>query len=60
MLYLALLLAVVGPNAETILGYGWYALVIALAALVLNLIGYAVAMTARVFAEDRRELITYL
>lgn len=55
-----LLLAVVGPNTETILGYGWYALVIALAAFVLNLIGYAVGMTAKVFVEDRGELIAYL
>ncbi|MTV29014.1 bile acid:sodium symporter family protein, partial [Nitriliruptoraceae bacterium ZYF776] len=60
VLYLALLLAVVGPNAETILGYGWYALVIALAALALNLFGYAVGMTARIFTKDRGELIAYL
>ena len=60
VLYLVLLLAVVGPNAETILGYGWYALVIALAALALNLIGYAVGMIAKLFTEDRSELIAYL
>lgn len=60
VLYLVLLLAVVGPNAETIRGYGWYALVIALAALALNLIGYAVGMTARIFTQDRGELIAYL
>jgi len=60
VLYLLLLLAVVGPNAETILGDGWYALVIALAALTLNLIGYAVGMTARIFTKDRGELIAYL
>lgn len=60
VLYLVLLLAVVGPNADTILGYGWYALLIALAALALNLIGYAVGMTARVFTQDRGELIAYL
>ena len=60
VLYLVLLLAVVGPNAETILGYGWYALVIALSALALNLIGYAVGMIAKLFAEDRSELIAYL
>ena len=50
----------IGPNAATILGYGWYALVIALAALALNLIGYAVGMIAKLFAEDREELIAYL
>jgi BASS family bile acid:Na+ symporter len=60
VLYLVLLLAVIGPNATTILGYGWYALVIALAALALNLIGYAVGMIAKLFAEDREEVIAYL
>jgi len=60
VLYLVLLLAVIGPNSATILGYGWYALVIALAALALNLIGYAVGMIAKLFAEDREELIAYL
>lgn len=58
--YLLLLLAVVGPNAETILGYGWYAIVIALAALTLNLIGYAVGFIAKMFVTDRQELIAYL
>lgn len=60
VLYLLLLLAVVGPNAETILGYGWFAFVIALAALTLNLIGYAVGSVAQVFVADRQELIAYL
>lgn len=60
LLYLLLLLAVVGPNAETILGYGWYAVLIALAALSLNLIGYAVGAIAKVFVSDREELIAYL
>ena len=60
VLYLLLLLAVVGPNAETILGYGWYAIVIGLAALSLNLVGYAVGSAARVFTSDRGELIAYL
>jgi bile acid:Na+ symporter, BASS family len=60
VLYLLLLMAVIGPNAATILGYGWYAVVIALAALVLNLIGYAVGSVARVFTSDRGELIAYL
>lgn len=57
--YLCLLLAVVGPNAETIINYGWYAIVIALAALSLNLIGYALAYTTKFFISDREELITY-
>jgi BASS family bile acid:Na+ symporter len=60
ILYLLLLFAVVGPNAETILGYGWYALVIAAAALCLNLTGYLVGSTARLFTNDREELIAYL
>ena len=60
ILYLLLLLAVIGPNAETILGYGWYAVIIALAALSLNLIGFAVGAVAKVFAADREELIAYL
>ena len=60
VLYLVLLLAVVGPNAATIIGYGWYAIVIALAALVLNLIGYAVGMISKFFAADREELIAFL
>lgn len=58
--YLLLLLAVVGPNADTILGYGWFAVVIAFAALLLNLIGYAVGSIAKVFAADREEVIAYL
>ncbi|MGB4248663.1 MAG: bile acid:sodium symporter [Pseudohongiellaceae bacterium] len=60
ILYLLILLAVVGPNAETILGYGGYAFVIAGAALSLNLIGYLVGMSARLITDDRKELITYL
>lgn len=60
VLYLLLLLAVVGPNAATIMGYGWFAGVIALAALALNLIGYAVGSLARFFVADRKELIAYL
>lgn len=60
LFYLLLLLAVVGPNAHTIWGYGWFAWVIALAALALNLTGYAVGSVAKVFAADRQELIAYL
>lgn len=59
LFYLCLLLAVVGPNAETIISYGWYAIVIALAALSLNLTGYALAYTTKFFISDREELITY-
>ena len=59
-LYLLILLAVIGPNAETIIGYGRYAFVIAAAALSLNLIGYLVGMTSRLITNDRKEVITYL
>ena len=58
--YLLLLLAVVGPNADTIFGYGWFALVSAFAALLLNLVGYAVGSVSKVFAAEREEVIAYL
>ena len=60
ILYLLILLAVVGPNAETIVDYGWFAFVIAGAALTLNLMGYMFGLTARLFTSDRKEIITYL
>lgn len=60
VIYLVILLAVVGPNAATIIGYGWYAFVIAAAALSLNLIGYLVGMASRLITTDRTEVITYL
>lgn len=60
VIYLVILLAVIGPNAETIIGYGWYAFVIAGAALSLNLIGYAVGMASRLLTNDRKEVIAYL
>ncbi len=49
----------VGPDAAKILDYGRYAVVIALAAPTLNLIGHAVGMTVKVFADDRGELIAF-
>jgi len=51
---------VVWPNSGTILGYGWYAIVIAAAALCLNLTGYLVGWTARLFTNDREEMIAIL
>lgn len=60
LIYLVLLLAVIGPNSETILNYGWYAFLIAFASLTLNLLGYAVGSTARLFITDKQELIAYL
>ena len=60
VVYLVLLLAVLGPNAQIILRYEWYALLVAAAALALNLIGYAVGATARWLTDDRQERIAYL
>ncbi|MDN7125500.1 bile acid:sodium symporter family protein [Pseudidiomarina terrestris] len=60
ILYLLILLAVVGPNAATIIGYGWYAFVIAGAALCLNLIGYLLGMVSLLVTTDRGEVIAYL
>jgi BASS family bile acid:Na+ symporter len=60
LVYLALLLAVLGPNAASILAYGWYALLIAGAALTLNAIGYACGATARWFTRDPHDRIAYL
>ncbi|MCP1316050.1 bile acid:sodium symporter [Halomonas sp. 707D7] len=60
LVYLLILLAVVGPNAATILGYGAYALVIAAAALCLNLAGYAVGLASRLVTRDRQEVIAFL
>lgn len=60
IVYLLILLAVVGPNAETIIGYGGYAFVIASAALCLNLAGYVIAMASRWLITDQKEVITYL
>ncbi|MEW6637412.1 MAG: bile acid:sodium symporter [Actinomycetota bacterium] len=58
--YLLLLLAVVGPNAGTILGYGAYALVILGAQLALNLTGYALGATTRWITESRETRIAFL
>lgn len=60
VIYLVILLAVIGPNAETIIDYGWYAFVIAGAALSLNLIGYVVGMTSKLLTKNREEVIAYL
>lgn len=60
IVYLLLLLAVVGPNAGTIVGYGWYAGVIALAALSLNLLGYVFGSMARLVTTNPQERIAFL
>jgi BASS family bile acid:Na+ symporter len=53
-------LAVVGPNAERILSYRWFALVILLAQLTLNRIGYRLGFTARWFTATRDDQIAFL
>ncbi len=58
--YLLLLLAVVGPNAGTILDYGAYALVILAAQLTLNLTGYALGASTRWVTESRETQIAFL
>lgn len=60
LLYLLILLAVIAPNAHTILDYGWYAWVIAAAALCLNMAGYAVGLCAKIWITDRQDVIAYL
>jgi bile acid:Na+ symporter, BASS family len=60
VVYLLLLLAVVGPNAGAIIDYGWYAGTIVLAGLTLNLTGYLIALSARLFTADPQEQIAYL
>lgn len=58
--YLALLLAVLGPNAGLIRGYGAFALVLVAAALALNLAGYALGASAGLWTADRGERIAFL
>ena len=60
LLYLLILAAVIGPNAQTILDYGWYAWLIVAAALFLNIAGYLVGLCARFWVADRQDLIAYL
>ena len=60
IIYLMILLAVVGPNAESIIGYGWDAFLISGAALSLNLIGYLVGMSSRFLTADRANVIAFL
>jgi bile acid:Na+ symporter, BASS family len=58
--YLLLLLAVVGPNAGTIVDYGLYALVILAAQLALNLTGYALGSSTRFLTDSRETQIAFL
>ena len=58
--YLALLLAVVGPNADAILAAPWSMLLVAVAGLALNLVGYAIALGARPLVAERRDRVAML
>lgn len=58
--YLLLLLAVIGPNAGTILDYGVYALVILAAQLTLNLTGYALGASTRWVTDSREIRVAFL
>jgi bile acid:Na+ symporter, BASS family len=60
LIYLLLLLAVVGPNAGTIVDYGLYALVILAAQLALNLTGYALGSSTRFLTDSRETQIAFL
>jgi len=50
--YLALLLAVIGPNAEAMLAAPWTVATVAGLALALNVTGYVIAMAARRLTPD--------
>ena len=58
--YLALLLAVVGPNAAAILGSPGQMMLLAAAALALNAVGYALALAARPLLPERRDRVAML
>ena len=58
--YLALLMAVVGPNAGTMLGAPGQMLLVAGGALALNGVGYGLALAARPLLSERRDRIAML
>jgi bile acid:Na+ symporter, BASS family len=58
--YLALLLAVIGPNADAILDAPLRMLTVAAAALALNVTGYLLALAARPLLAHRRDRIAML
>jgi BASS family bile acid:Na+ symporter len=60
LIYLLLLLAVVGSNAQQLISYGWYAVVILLAQLALNLTGYALGAMAGWIVQGREDRIAFL
>jgi len=58
--YLLLLLAVLGPNAETILTSGWDIVLLIAGAMLLNLVGYAIGATVRPWIRDEADRIAFL
>lgn len=58
--YLLLLLAVLGPNAETILTSGWDIVLLVAGATLLNLVGYAFGATVRPWIRDEADRIAFL
>lgn len=60
IMYLVLLLAVVGSNADQIIDYGWYGVLILLAQLILNLVGYGFGAMAGLLVTTREERIAFL
>lgn len=55
-----LLLAVLGPNAETILNSGWDIVLLVAGATLLNLLGYALGATVRPWVRDEADRIAFL
>ena len=60
LVYLALLLAVIGPNARTILDSGSTIALLIAGALLLNLAGYALGATVRPWVHDRADRTAFL
>ena len=58
--YLALLLAVLGPNAQTILDSGSTIALLIAGALILNLAGYALGATVRPWVRNRADRTAFL
>lgn len=59
-LYLVLLLAVLGPNAESILDSGWDIVLLAGGALALNLVGYLLGAAAGPWVGGRQDRTAFL
>ena len=60
IVYLVLLLAVLGPNAEAILDSGWDIVLLVAGALALNLVGYAFGAAVRPWVRERADRTAFL